>query len=91
MEETSVVEQEVVQEQVVQKVKKPRSPRQDIKGRVIPLLENNSLSQSEIAKELGVQQGAVFYTLRSLLKESKIKENREPREGKKDKVKYTIA
>lgn len=88
--EEQVVQQE---EQVVQEVKekKPRKPRQDIKGRILPLLENNSLSQSQISKELGVQQGAVFYTIRSLLKDSKVKELREPREGKKDKVKYTLA
>lgn len=86
------MEETVVQEQATETVKekKDRKPRQDIKGRVIPLLQSKSLTQSEISKELGVQQGAVFYTLKSLIKDGKIVENRESREGKKDKVRYTL-
>jgi len=86
------MEETVVQEQAIETVKekKPRKPRQDIKGRVLPLLESKSLTQSEISKELGVQQGAVFYTLKTLLKDGKVVEQREPREGKKDKVRYTL-
>jgi predicted transcriptional regulator len=87
MEETVV--QETQQETVVQE-KKQRKPRQDIKGRVIPFLQSGAKSQSEISKELGVQQGAVFYTIRSLLKENKIVEVKEVREGKKDKVRYSL-
>jgi len=87
MEETSVVQEEQQQEV---KEKKVRKARQDIKGRVIPFLESGAKTQSEISKELGVQQGAVFYTIRSLLKENKIVEVKEQREGKKDKVRYTL-
>jgi predicted transcriptional regulator len=88
MEETAV--QEVSQETTEVKEKKVRKPRQDIKSRVIPFLESGAKTQSEISKELGVQQGAVFYTIRSLLKENKIVEIKEPREGKKDKVRYSL-
>jgi predicted transcriptional regulator len=88
MEETAV--QEVSQETIEVKEKKVRKPRQDIKSRVIPFLESGAKTQSEISKELGVQQGAVFYTIRSLLKENKIVEIKEPREGKKDKVRYSL-